>query len=86
MLDEELIAARLYTGPMFEKYNGVLRGLNVKVFAAKMKEDCQGNLYVDTIHCINLCLLKLGKVVDAPKHVLVSGLPGILDELCGSCL
>ena len=27
---EELFGARLYTGPLFEKYNGVLRGLNVQ--------------------------------------------------------
>ena len=28
MIREELIGARLYTGPMFVKYNGVLRGLH----------------------------------------------------------
>ena len=38
----EAIAARLYTGPLFEKYNGILRGLNSKVtfFRIKLMELC----------------------------------------------
>ena len=46
--EEELIGVRLYTGPMFEKYNAVLRGgaLNAKQ-AFRMKEQfkkrCKGS-------------------------------------------
>ena len=32
---EEALGARMYTGPMFVKYNGVLRGLNSSVSALK---------------------------------------------------
>ena len=72
LTDFEIIAARLYTGPMFEKYNGVLRGVNMPSvpFFASQLEKCRGNRYVDSIHCINLCLLKLAKVMKAAHRVL----------------
>ena len=31
MIVEELVGGRLYTGPLFVKYNGVLRGLDSPV-------------------------------------------------------
>ena len=47
---EECIAARLYTGPCYLKYNQVLRGLGN---GGKMRDDyerlCQGNKYTTTL-------------------------------------
>jgi hypothetical protein len=56
LLLEELISARMYTGPMFQKYNGCLRGLGPG-FAG-----CKGNGYVTTIHTLNSMLVKASKL------------------------
>lgn len=47
LLDEEVIALRLYTGPMFYKYNAVLRG-----FPDSAVNGLKGNRYITTIHAI----------------------------------
>ena len=44
---EELIALRLYTGPMFVKYNCILRG-----FPQSTMDELMGNRYVTTLHAI----------------------------------
>ena len=83
---EELIAARLYTGPMFRKYNAVMRGVGkgrpdwaVKDF----DETCMGNKYSTTIWTINSCIIKLGKLLKPDKvyrGVSGRGLPSTLRE------
>ena len=59
--DEEFIGARLYTGPMFMKYNTVLRGVHGKVpfFQTCFEKLCLGNRYVTTLHVIASALSKL---------------------------
>ncbi|KAK3240601.1 hypothetical protein CYMTET_49568 [Cymbomonas tetramitiformis] len=57
---EEIIALRLYTGPMFTTYNSLLRKvLNGEVYT--------GNRYVNTIIAINSGILKLSKIQKAVK-------------------
>ena len=66
----ELIAARLYTGPMFVKYNGVLRGVSEGAppfFQTRLKELCVGNLYTATLHVINGALVSLSQLTVAHK-------------------
>merc|ERR1719350_2401272 len=68
--EEEVVGVRLYTGPMFEKYNAVNRGgaLNTEQvpFMKKQFEDkCRGNRYTTTIHVINSALIKLSKLQKA---------------------
>ena len=64
---EALIGGRLYTGPLFVKYNAVLRGKqrNAPPFAVGRLEGLCGaapdtNLYVTTLHVINTALVSLG--------------------------
>ena len=48
MRQEELIGARLYTGPLFVKYNAVMRGGGIRRpdwAKEELRERCQGNLY-----------------------------------------
>ena len=69
LLDVELLAARMYTGPVFTKYNGVLRGLQSKVpsFRERFEKLCLGNRYTTTLHAINSAVVKLGKLQPARK-------------------
>ena len=68
MIVEELVAGRLYTGPMYMKYNGVLRSKSKIEFLMKNAKDlCKGNDYVTTIHACNSCVLKLSKLTKAGK-------------------
>ena len=65
---EELLAGRLYTGPMYMKYNAVLRAKSGDPFMVKQYKDlCLGNNYVSTIHAINSCVIKLSKLTIAGK-------------------
>eukprot|EP00966_Prymnesium_polylepis_P098240 2275265-Prymnesium_polylepis.1 len=60
---EELVSARLYTGPMYEKYNAVLRANSDNEYLQqKEKGLCMGNKYATTIHSINSAVLKLSKL------------------------
>ena len=44
MIREELVGGRLYTGPMYEKYNAVLRAKSGNPFlVAKVEKLCAGN-------------------------------------------
>ena len=61
---DEAFGARLYTGPLFAKYNTVLRGFRSSVLEqeALFEDLCRGNPYVTTLHVINSAVTKLGKV------------------------
>jgi hypothetical protein len=51
--DPEFYGARLYTGPMYSKYNLVLRGSPdnaLAKFHADFKMLCRGNKYATTLH------------------------------------
>ena len=64
----EFVGARLYTGPMFVKYNTVLRKLtSVPAMVKAAEELCFGNQYVTTLHVINSALLKMAKIQPAER-------------------
>ena len=70
----EVIALRLYTGPMYMLYNAVLRKYPVPVFDA-----LKGNTYETTIFCIVSGIVKLSKTTAVPKdRRLFRGLGGML--------
>ena len=66
---EEFVGARLYTGPMYLKYNAVLRGLQFKDtdWGEAFEDLCLGNKYTTTLHCINSVIIKLSKLAKAAK-------------------
>ena len=65
---EELVGGRLYTGPMYFKYNTVLRSKTKDATMVKFAKDLtKGNLYTTTIHAINSCVIKLSKLTKAGK-------------------
>jgi hypothetical protein len=75
---EELIALRLYTGPMFVKYNCILRG-----FPKAVMDGLKGNHYVTTLHAIVSGIRKLGRVEPIPKgRCVYRGLGGMLLPKC----
>ena len=58
------------TGPMFQKYNSVLRGIKAEPesrMAISLKKLTRGNTYTTTLHCINSIIVKLGKLTKAQK-------------------
>ena len=57
LLDEEVIGGRLYTGPMFAKYNDLLRGFGPNSTGT--------NRYVTSTHVINSCIVKTSKLTKA---------------------
>ena len=61
LLLEEGIGGRLYTGPMFVKYNDLLRGFGGHLAG------CKGNRYVTTTHVINSTIVKASKLTKAAK-------------------
>jgi len=66
MRREEVVGARLYTGPMFEKYNAVLRtGTGLESMQKKWDDLCMGNKYTTTLHVVNSAVVKLGKITVA---------------------
>ena len=78
---EEFYGARLYTGPMYLKYNAVLRGRQFESARANFEELCGGNTYATTLHCINSSIIKLSKLTKAAKvYRGVSG--GVLPDSC----
>lgn len=91
LVDAEIIAARLWTGPMHVKYQAVLRSLCTGGRIEGRKSDarkhhaalCAGNKYVTTIHAINSALCKLSKIGSRTKvyrGVSCAGLPSGLWE------
>ena len=87
---EELMCCRLYTGPMFMKFNVVMRGASAvpgKLLGKpqwavdKFKEECRGNKYSTTISAVNSAIIKLSKQTTVNKvyrGVSGFGLPKIL--------
>ena len=90
----ETLAGRLYTGPLFGKYNAALRSIKTtsslrdavirlccppdtaqSYFAAPPKRQAElfeaalahANLYTTTLHAINSCVVKSGKLTRATK-------------------
>lgn len=61
LLVEEAYASRLYTGPMFVKYNDLLRGFGAALAG------CKGNMYVTTTHVINSAIVKASKLTRVAK-------------------
>lgn len=62
----EMIACRLYTGPLFVKYNSTLRKFTgVGLFEDQCASLCLGNPYTTTLHTINSGLIKLSKLTAA---------------------
>ena len=59
LMREEVVGGRLYSGPMYEKYNAVLRAESGNSF---MIDRCEvltmGNRYATTIHAVTSCVLK----------------------------
>ena len=60
---EELILARLFTGPMRPKYNAVLRALGSESPVARARKEalCGTNGYETSLLLLNAALLKLGR-------------------------
>jgi hypothetical protein len=72
LIKEEVIGLRLYTGPMFMKYNAVCRGgaldgSQIAFMRNSFHELCMGNRFPTTIHVINSALIKLGKLQEVRK-------------------
>ena len=68
LIKEEVVAGRLYSGPMYEKYNAVLRAESRNAFLVERCETLtQGNRYATSIHAVTSCVLKLSKVTAACK-------------------
>jgi hypothetical protein len=79
LLNMEVIALRLYTGPMFMLYNAVLRGFPEKDVKCLMDKDGKENRYETTIFAIASGITKLSKVSDIPKdRRLYRGLGGMI--------
>ena len=71
---EEVIAIRLYTGPMFNLYNAKLRG-----FPKHLVDHLRGNGYETTLCVIISGILKLASIQEIPKQgVVYRGLGGML--------
>ena len=66
---EEFCGARLYTGPMYLKYNTALRGLqsSLAFFVRQFESLCLGNKYTTTLHVVNSAVVKLSKLTVAAK-------------------
>ena len=74
LLDAEVIAARLYTGPMHAKYNAVLRGrLEGEGTGAHdaFMALCRGNPYTTSVHALRSAVLKLSQIGTA--HTVYRG-------------
>lgn len=71
LLAEELIAARLFTGPMINKYKAVFWAHGKAGQSAKryMRDACGDNLYPVTIYLLQSAFTKLGKLLPpAPMY------------------
>lgn len=74
LTDAEVLALRLYTGPMFMKYNTCLRKQ-----PADLYQELKGNTYTTTIHAIVSGIIKLSKIWILPEdRKLFRGLGGML--------
>lgn len=79
LLLEELIGVRLLTGPMFEKYNAVLRACaNAQSPRPNADDLRRGNRYATTLHVIRSALSKLSRVISVFR--VFRGLPAELPD------
>jgi hypothetical protein len=62
-------ALRCYSGPLFIKYNGVLRAAVSTDFHPFLDQVCKRNRYPTTIHVLAAAVVKLGKLTGAPRCV-----------------
>ena len=68
LITEEFLGAVLYTGPMFQKYNAVLRAKTKDEYLVGLwKKQCGKNTYTTTIHAISSAVIKLSKLSKAGK-------------------
>jgi len=70
LVDAEIIGARLFTGPLHQKYNAVLRGLTAgegSKLHAHFGELCAGNTYATSIHALHSAIFKMSKIGTAQK-------------------
>ena len=68
LIIEEVASGRLYTGPLYHKYNTVLRSKSgAEEIELRWLDLCKGNEYPTTIHAINSCVIKLSKLTMATK-------------------
>eukprot|EP00282_Hemiselmis_andersenii_P021362 CAMPEP_0172023288 /NCGR_PEP_ID=MMETSP1041-20130122/14714_1 /TAXON_ID=464988 /ORGANISM="Hemiselmis andersenii, Strain CCMP439" /LENGTH=897 /DNA_ID=CAMNT_0012678767 /DNA_START=1 /DNA_END=2691 /DNA_ORIENTATION=+ len=73
LTEEEVLALQLYTGPMYYKYNTVLRQ-----FPEEVLKKMHGNKYTTTIHCVVSGIIKLAKAMKLPEDRKVyRGLGGL---------
>ena len=78
------LAVAADTGPLFIKYNAVLRGqqsddrATVPVLKNAFETLCQGNTYTTTLHVINVAICKLSKITRISRVYRAPGglLPG----------
>ena len=65
----EVTAGRMYTGPIFHKYNLVLRasGDGPDFIKRDYAALCRGNTYTTTLHVLNSCIVKLSKLTKVTK-------------------
>ena len=97
MSEAEFVAMRAYTGPLFEKYNTILRAANAAFFASYLVEmGIHGNRYATTNHVLSAAICKLSKlttvetVYRAPGRAMPNsfwknaktGLAGIIETGC----
>jgi len=62
----EFLSLRMYTGPLYMKYNGCLRSFcGVKFMEDQFKKLCQGNHYTTTINVLTGAIIKMGKIMPA---------------------
>ena len=61
------VALRLYTGPMYIKYNTLLRSQSgiAPDLEATTAAWCLGNFYGTTMHVITVGIVQLGKIMKA---------------------
>jgi hypothetical protein len=79
LLKMEVIALRLYTGPMFVLYNTVLRGFPERDIELLKDTEGKENRYETTIFTIASGITKLSKVSNIPKdRRLYRGLGGMI--------
>ena len=74
LLDEEVLAGRMYTGPMYVKYNTILRAKSgtVPALAAKAEEMCKSNYYPSTLQIITAALRTVHAKIAPSDGVTVS--------------
>ena len=72
--EAEVVAVRLYTGPMYLWYNAALRG-----FPEEVRATLEGNRFETTIFCIISGIIKLSKLTEVPPdRRLYRGLGGMV--------